>query len=119
MDERGTIYLLDRNTVIRSNYVLFSTRFGLNFTKTNHMKHLTEVNHPIKISSHVTSLFGRNEAEKRREKKRMVVDYKKINEATIGDSHNLPNMQELLNTLPRKCHFLPVSIANLDSGKSC
>ncbi|GKG15028.1 Orf y, partial [Tanacetum coccineum] len=46
-----------------------------------------------------------NEAEKRREKKRMVVNYKKINEATIGDSHNLPNMQELLTLLRGKNIF--------------
>ena len=29
----------------------------------------------------------------------MVVNYKAINAATIGDSHNLPNMQELLTLL--------------------
>ncbi|KAD4982759.1 hypothetical protein E3N88_19430 [Mikania micrantha] len=52
-------------------------------------------------SPHMSPAFlVENEAEKRRGKKRVVVNYKEINNATIGDSHNLPCMQDLL-TLPR------------------
>lgn len=39
------------------------------------------------------------------EKKRMVVNYKAINSATLGDSHNLPCMQELLTLLRGKTIF--------------
>nr|GEU40147.1 retrotransposon protein, putative, Ty3-gypsy subclass [Tanacetum cinerariifolium] len=57
-------------------------------------------------SPHMSPAFlVENEAEKRRGKKRMVVNYKKVNEATIGDSHNLPNMQELLTLLRGKNIF--------------
>lgn len=40
-----------------------------------------------------------NAAEKRRGKKRMVINYKKVNSETIGDSHNLPNMRELMTLI--------------------
>lgn len=46
-----------------------------------------------------------NEAERRRGKKRMVVNYKAINKATIGDSHNLPNKDELLTLIRGKKIF--------------
>nr|WNO44364.1 Polymerase polyprotein [Dahlia mosaic virus] len=57
-------------------------------------------------SQHMSPAFlVEKEAEKRRGKKRMVVNYKKLNEVTIGDSHNLPNMQELITLLRGKSIF--------------
>ena len=54
-------------------------------------------------SPHMAPAFLVNkEAEKRKGNKRMVVNYKEINDATIGDSHNLPNMHELLTLLRGK-----------------
>ncbi|XP_074325347.1 uncharacterized protein LOC141662740 [Apium graveolens] len=51
-------------------------------------------------SPHMSPAFlVENEAEKRRGKKRMVVNYKETNEATIGDIHNLPNKDELLTLI--------------------
>jgi hypothetical protein len=57
-------------------------------------------------SPHMSPAFlVENEAEKRRGKKRMVVNYKAINTATIGDSHNLPNKDELLTLIRGKKIF--------------
>nr|GEU96481.1 retrotransposon protein, putative, Ty3-gypsy subclass [Tanacetum cinerariifolium] len=46
-----------------------------------------------------------NKAERRRGKKRMVVNYKAINKATIGDTHNLPNKDTLLSLIRGKNLF--------------
>ena len=57
-------------------------------------------------SPHMSPAFlVENEAERRRGKKRIVVNYKAINEATIGDSHNLPNKDELLTLIRGKKMF--------------
>jgi hypothetical protein len=57
-------------------------------------------------SAHMSAAFlVENEAERRRVKKRMVVNYKAINTATIGDTHNLPNKEELLTLIRGKKIF--------------
>lgn len=57
-------------------------------------------------SPHMSPAFlVENEAERRRGKKRMVVNYKAINQATVGDSHNLPNKDELLSLIRGKKIF--------------
>ena len=71
------------------------------------IKELLRMNLIIESKSpHMSPAFlVENEAERRRGKKRMVVNYKAINAATIGDSHNMPNMQELLTLLRGKNIF--------------
>ena len=57
-------------------------------------------------SAHMSPAFlVENEAERRRGKKRMVVNYKKMNDLTIGDGHNLPNKDSLLALIRGKKMF--------------
>ncbi|GJQ98434.1 Orf y [Tanacetum coccineum] len=102
---KATIKLIDPNTVVRVKPMCYSPQDRIEFTKQIdellNMKLIVQSKSP-----HMSPAFlVENEAEKRRGKKRMVVNYKKINEATIGDSHNLPNMQELLTLLRGKSIF--------------
>nr|QVW10188.1 putative reverse transcriptase [Atractylodes mild mottle virus] len=57
---------------------------------------------PSKSPHRSPAFLVENEAERRRGKKRMVVNYKKLNEVTLGDSHNLPNKDELLTLIRGK-----------------
>ncbi|GJR81735.1 Orf y [Tanacetum coccineum] len=102
---KATIKLIDPNTVIRVKPMCYSPQDRIEFTK--QINELLDMKLIIQSKSpHMSPAFlVENEAEKRRGKKRMVVNYKKINEATIGDSHNLPNMQELLTLLRGKSIF--------------
>ena len=60
---------------------------------------------PSKSPHRSPAFLVNNEAEKRRGKKRMVVNYKKMNDLTIGDGHNLPNKDELLARIRGKSIF--------------
>ncbi|GJS49739.1 zinc finger, CCHC-type containing protein [Tanacetum coccineum] len=102
---KATIKLIDPNTVIRVKPMCYSPQDRIEFTK--QINELLNMKLIVQSKSpHMSPAFlVENEAEKRRGKKRMVVNYKKINEATIGDSHNLPNMQELLTLLRGKSIF--------------
>ncbi|GJS41983.1 Orf y [Tanacetum coccineum] len=102
---KASIKLIDPNTVVRVKPMCYSPQDRIEFTK--QINELLDMKLIIQSKSpHMSPAFlVENEAEKRRGKKRMVVNYKKINEATIGDSHNLPNMQELLTLLRGKSIF--------------
>ncbi|GJZ48144.1 Orf y [Tanacetum coccineum] len=102
---KATIKLIDPNTVVRVKPMCYSPQDRIEFTK--QINELLDMKLIVQSKSpHMSPAFlVENEAEKRRGKKRMVVNYKKINEATIGDSHNLPNMQELLTLLRGKSIF--------------
>nr|APG80689.1 reverse transcriptase [Cauliflower mosaic virus] len=60
---------------------------------------------PSKSPHMAPAFLVNNEAEKRRGKKRMVVNYKAMNKATIGDAYNLPNKDELLTLIRGKKIF--------------
>nr|GFD05472.1 retrotransposon protein, putative, Ty3-gypsy subclass [Tanacetum cinerariifolium] len=102
---KASIKLIDPNTVVRVKPMCYSPQDKIEFTK--QINELLEIKLIIQSKSpHMSPAFlVENEAGKRRGKKRMVVNYKKINEATIEDSHNLPNMQELLTLLRGKSIF--------------
>ncbi|GJS69292.1 Orf y [Tanacetum coccineum] len=102
---KASIKLIDPNTVIRVKPMCYSPQDRIEFTK--QINELLDMKLIIQSKSpHMSPAFlVENEAEKRRGKKRMVLNYKKINEATIEDSHNLPNMQELLTLLRGKSIF--------------
>ena len=46
-----------------------------------------------------------NEAKKRRNKARMVINYKKLNQFTKTDNYFLPNKEVLLNLVKNKKYF--------------
>ena len=46
-----------------------------------------------------------NEAEKRRNKGRMVINYKKLNQFTKTDNYFLPNKEVLINLVKNKKYF--------------
>nr|GFB08956.1 TPA: orf y [Tanacetum cinerariifolium] len=102
---KASIKLIDPNTVVRVKPMCYSPQDRIEFTR--QINELLAMKLIIQSKSpHMSPAFlVENEAEKRRGKKRMVVNYKKINEATIGDSHNLPNMKELLTLLRGKSIF--------------
>ena len=102
---KASIKLRDPKTVIKVKPMKYSPQdreeFGKQIQELLDMKIII----PSK-SPHMSPAFlVENEAEKRRGKKRMVVNYKAINEATIGDSHNLPNKDELLTLIRGKKMF--------------
>lgn len=99
---KASIKLIDPKTVIREKPMVYSLQDREEFSK--QIKELLDMRLIIESKSpHMSPAFLVNkEAEKRRGKKRMVVNYKAINDATIGDSHNLPNMHELLTLLRGK-----------------
>nr|KAJ0216629.1 hypothetical protein LSAT_V11C300116250 [Lactuca sativa] len=99
---KASIKLIDPKTVIREKPMVYSLQDREEFSK--QIKELLDMRLIIESKSpHMSPAFLVNkDAEKRRGKKRMVVNYKAINDATIGDSHNLPNMHELLTLLRGK-----------------
>lgn len=102
---KASIKLIDPKTIVRVKPMKYSPQDREEFSK--QIKELLEMK-LIKESKspHMSPAFlVENEAERRRGKKRMVVNYKAINNATIGDSHNLPNMHELLTLLRDKNIF--------------
>nr|AEB54984.1 polyprotein [Dahlia mosaic virus D10] len=101
----ASIELIDPKTVIREKPMKYSPQDREEFSK--QIKELLDLKIIIPSKSpHMSPAFlVENEAEKRRGKKRMVVNYKAINAATKGDSHNLPCMQELLTLLRGKIYF--------------
>ncbi|GJZ86426.1 hypothetical protein Tco_0658036 [Tanacetum coccineum] len=78
---KATIKLIDPNTVIRVKPMCYSPQDRIEFTK--QINELLDMKLIIQSKSpHMSPAFlVENEAEKRRGKKRMVVNYKKINEA--------------------------------------
>ncbi|CAH1450665.1 unnamed protein product [Lactuca virosa] len=99
---KASIKLINPKTIVREKPMVYSPQDREEFSK--QIKELLDMR-LIKESKspHTSPAFLVNkEAEKRRGKKHMVVNYKAINDATIGDSHNLPNMHELLTLLRGK-----------------
>nr|KAJ0188708.1 hypothetical protein LSAT_V11C900505850 [Lactuca sativa] len=99
---QASIKLIDPKTVIREKPTVYSLQDREEFSK--QIKELLDMRLIIESKfPHMSPAFLVNkEAEKRRGKKRMVVNHKAINDANIGDSHNLPNMHELLTLLRGK-----------------
>nr|KAJ0190255.1 hypothetical protein LSAT_V11C800404760 [Lactuca sativa] len=99
---KASIKLIDPKTVIREKPMVYSLQDREEFSK--QIKELLDMRLIIESKSpHMSPTFLVNkEAEKRRGKKCMVVNYKATNDATIGDSHNLPYMHELLTLLRGK-----------------
>lgn len=93
---KAKITLKDPKTIVRVKPMKYSPQDRIEFTK--------QINELLALglitaskSPHMSPAFlVENAAEIRRGKKRMVINYKKINDATNDDSHNLPNMRELL-----------------------
>ncbi|AAM53128.1 ORFV [Mirabilis mosaic virus] len=102
---KAEIKLIKPETVVRVKPMVYSPEDRKEFEI--QIKELLDLKVIIPSKSqHMSPAFlVEKEAEKRRGKKRMVVNYKKLNEVTIGDSHNLPNMQELITLLRGKNIF--------------
>lgn len=98
----ASIKLIDPKSVIRVKPMKYTPQDKEEFGK--QIQELLDMNIIIPSKSpHMSPAFlVENEAEKRRGKKRMVVNYKAINNATIGDGHNLPNKDELLTLIRGK-----------------
>jgi len=52
------------------------------------------------------AIMVRNHAEKKREKARMVINYKKLNDNTVFDGYYIPNKTVLFNTIQGASWFL-------------
>nr|WNH14479.1 reverse transcriptase [Physostegia virginiana caulimovirus 2] len=102
---KASIKLINPDTVIKVKPMRYSPKDRDEFDV--QIKELLDLGVIIpSMSPHQSPAFlVENEAEKRRGKKRMVVNYKAINEATVGDGHNLPNIQELLTLFRGKTIF--------------
>lgn len=110
---KAEIKLIDPKNIVKVKPMLYSPMDREEFAKQISELLQLKIIKPSK-SSHMSPAFlVENEAEKRRKKKRMVVNYKKMNEATIGDSHNLPKKEELLTLIRGKKIF---SSFNCKSG---
>lgn len=98
----ASIKLKDPNTVVRVKPMQYNPEDRIEFSK--QIKELLDLKIiiPSKSPHQSPAFLVENEAERRRGKKRMVVNYKKINDATIGDSHNLPNKDELFTLIRGK-----------------
>jgi hypothetical protein len=84
----ATIKLIDPKTIVKVRPMIYSPLDREEFGKQIQELLDLRIIKPSK-SPHMSPAFlVENEAEKRRGKKRMVVNYKAINMATIGDSHN-------------------------------
>lgn len=46
-----------------------------------------------------------------KQKFRIVIDYRKLNEITVGDRHPIPNMDEILGKLGRCNYFTTIDLA--------
>nr|AGR88238.1 reverse transcriptase [Dahlia mosaic virus] len=101
----ASLELIDPKTVVREKPMKYSPQDREEFGK--QIKELLEVKLiiPSKSGQMSPGFLLENEAERRRGKKRMVENYKAINAATKGDSHNLPCIQELLSRLRLKRCF--------------
>nr|CAH68829.1 polyprotein [Carnation etched ring virus] len=92
----ATIELIDPKTIVEVKPMSYSPSDREEFDKQIKEPLDLKVIKPSK-SPHMSPAFlVENEAERRRGKKRMVVNYKAMNKATKGDAHNLPNKDELL-----------------------
>ena len=68
------------------------------------MQYLCDIQDGYSAACYMTSYFAewynnikfivRNHAEIAREKSRMVINYKRLNDNTIDDTYNIPNKQE-------------------------
>nr|XP_043633121.1 uncharacterized protein LOC122604299 [Erigeron canadensis] len=102
---KASIKLIYPKTIIRVKPMKYSPRDREELSK--QIKEFVDLKliKPSKSPHMSPALLVENEAEKRRGKTRMVVNYKSVNNVTIGDSHNLPCMQELLTLLRGKAIF--------------
>lgn len=99
---KATIELIDPKTIVQVKPMQYCPEDRKEFAI--QIKELLELKIivPSKSPHRSPAFLVENEAEKRRGKKRMVVNYKKLNEVTKGDSHNLPNKDELLTLIRGK-----------------
>lgn len=75
--------------------------FSVQIAELLRMKVIRPSNSPFQSPAFLVN----NEAEKRRGKKRMVINYMRLNTLTIGDAHNLPNKDEALTVIRGKKWF--------------
>ena len=102
---KANIKLIDPTTIITVKPMKYSPQDVEEFGKQIKELLAMKVIIPSKSPHRSPAFLVENEAEKRRGKKRMVVNYKAINKATIGDSHNLPNKDGLLALIRGKKIF--------------
>ncbi|QED42829.1 enzymatic polyprotein [Silene caulimovirus A] len=101
----ASIKLKDPTTIVKVKAMNYSPSDVKEFEK--QIKELLDLKVIKKsYSPHQSPAFlVENEAERRRGKKRMVVNYKAMNDATVGDAHNLPNKDGLLSLVRGKKIF--------------
>nr|WNH14473.1 reverse transcriptase [Physostegia virginiana caulimovirus 1] len=102
---KASIKLIDPTTVIKVKPMKYSPMDKEEFGKQIQELLELKVIRPSKSPFMSPAFLVENEAERRRGKKRMVINYKDLNKVTIGDSHNLPNKDELLALIRGKAIF--------------
>lgn len=60
---------------------------------------------PSKSPHRASAFLVEKHSEQKRQKKRMVVNYRAMNDATIKDGYNLPNIEEILSLISGKKMF--------------
>ena len=94
------IKLRDPNKEIRVNYKMTYTEHDVNEFKEETKVLLSKGLIRESYSPHSSPAFYvNNHNEQKRGKRRMVIDYRKINEATIGNAQNLPRKEFLIKKL--------------------
>lgn len=102
---KASIKLSDPTKVVKVKPMKYSPMDREDFEKQIQELLDLKVIRPSKSPHQAPAFLVNNEAEKRRGKKRMVVNYKAMNNATIGDAYNLPNKDELLTLIRGKKIF--------------
>ncbi|KAJ9535106.1 LOW QUALITY PROTEIN: hypothetical protein OSB04_un001816 [Centaurea solstitialis] len=102
---KANIKLKDPKTIVKVKPMKYSPQDREEFAKQIQELLDMKIIIPSKSPHQSPAFLVEKEAEKRRGKKRMVVNYKSINDATIGDSHNLPNKDELFTLIRGKKMF--------------
>ncbi|AAW56089.1 polyprotein [Horseradish latent virus] len=102
---QASIKLSDPTKVIKVKPMKYSPMDREEFEKQIQELLDLKVIRPSKSPHMAPAFLVNNEAEKRRGKKRMVVNYKAMNDATVGDAYNLPNKDELLTLIRGKKIF--------------
>ncbi|ACB69773.1 replicase [Eupatorium vein clearing virus] len=101
----ASIKLIDPNKIIRVKPIPYPPNIRQEFDI--QIKELLAMNLIVPSKSpHMSPAFMVNKgAEQRRGKMRMVVNYKALNDATIGDAHNIPNRDSLMALISGKRIF--------------
>lgn len=103
--ERAEIRLIDPKTVIKVKAIQYTPDNAREIT--NQVEELVNLNVIKKSRSpHSSPCFlVNNHSEQKRGKKRLVINYKALNDATVDDGYKLPSKDSILTAIKGKTHF--------------